>query len=102
MTEHLPECPQGYAVPFTLDRCICDELRTCEQRVKRVERPLSFLKGATYGRDCGWDEALDAAEAAVNEVLDRTPNAMNGEYITVSKHFPADLIAAIRVLKEKP
>ena len=62
MTEHLPECLM-YDVKVCM--CICLELRRCEERVKRVERPLSFLKGTAYGRDCGWDEALNAAREAV-------------------------------------
>lgn len=110
MIEHLPECPisigdmsvmvDGVASTVVY-YCSCASLRLCEERVEesmdrawthtlRLKQLEAFANG------------LDAAEAAVNEVLERTPNVWNGEYITVSKYAFGDLIAAIRALKEKP
>lgn len=114
-TKHLPECkaldemPEATKIFYRTSRqwfwehgCICDHLRACEQRVRQeIDRESFALDEGDPYREA-YRAGLDAAETAVNEVLDRTPNAMNGEYITVSKHFPADLIDAIRALKEKP
>lgn len=68
-----PECDPGVTPPWER-ACICDRLRACEQRVKRVERALWHLKGATYGREQGWNEALDAAREAVEGLRGEDPS----------------------------
>ena len=69
MSDHLPECPQAYAVPFTLDRCICPELRACERRVMR-EADVRAVKAAGLIYAAG----LDAAREAVNAQMDAAIN----------------------------
>ena len=64
MTEHLPECwakhdsdPPAW--------CICDELRACEQRVRKDEQS-HFLTRYLLGRNGGgYRRGLDAAREAV-------------------------------------
>ena len=63
MTEHLPECwakhdsdPPAW--------CICDELRACEQRVRKDEQS-HFLTRYLLGRNGGgYRRGLDAANLA--------------------------------------
>lgn len=87
MSDHLIECR------WESQRCICDELRACEQRV--YEWSKSFGVGKTF-YDAGRLDALDAAETAVAEALkermlmaDCSPNTMRAPLL------------AIRALKEK-
>ena len=119
--DHLPECPLVEACNDEIPEhgycsmqhgmfcihchqwCICDALRACEQRVKRFGRPLWHLKGATWGHEQGWNEALDAAREAVAGL--RTYGD-HGEVIPPDEEaaviYVTDALAAIDALKEKP
>lgn len=75
MTEHLPECP----CQCTYDcggPCICDALRACEVRVKRVCKDTHATLGlkeitriAAKGYDMGERDALEAAVKRVEDYL---------------------------------
>ena len=73
MTEHLPECPTENAVchkawPTSHEcvdcRCICPELRACEQRMREEHRHR--CSGCDWCYSDGVLEALDAARKAVS------------------------------------
>lgn len=61
ITEHILECR------WESQRCICDELRACEQRVRMEDDDYAYVaaQAEADGRWRGWDEALDAAREAV-------------------------------------
>ena len=91
MNDHLPECYQSEGKWG--GGCICVSLRACEQRVKRFGRPLWHLKGATWGHEQGWNEALDAAREAVDSMIIETAG---NSAATVDQ-----ALAAIDALREK-
>ena len=118
MKEHLPECrshitgavyPNRDDVPWdeigdTKHCWLCDILRACEQRVRLEDDDYSYVaaQAEAYGRRRGWNEALDAAEAAVLGVSVyrwpySEPHDKYTECITVDS-----AVAAIDALKEKP
>ena len=94
MTEHLPECwakhdsdPPAW--------CICDELRACEQRVRKDEQS-HFLTRYLLGRNGGgYHRGLDAAREAVVVLCWR--KQYEGFVSTVD---PQRVLAAIDALKE--
>lgn len=47
--------------------CICDRLRTCEQRVRMEDDDYAYVavQAEADGRMRGWNEALDTAREAV-------------------------------------
>lgn len=62
---HLPECPwadRGYAFP-----CICDRLRSCEQRVLLEDDDYAYVaaQAEAEGRRRGWNEALETARERI-------------------------------------
>ena len=72
MTDHLPECYW----PDTPERaiCICDRLRSCEQRVTERWESLrgwgesyAYKTGSDNGFDVGYAAGLDRAREAVAE-----------------------------------
>ena len=93
---HLPECwyfDPDKALAATVNPrwpCICYLLRACEQRVVREIVSDDEWKSREYRN--GFDDALDAAEAAVDD-LDKY---VHGQIDA------ADALATIRALKEKP
>ena len=94
MIEHLPECwakdpsdPEAW--------CICDELRACEQRVRKDEQS-HFLTRYLLGRNGGgYQRGLDAAREAVVALCWR--KQYEGFVSTVD---PQRVLAAIDALKE--
>ena len=97
MTEHVLECR------WESQRCICTELRACEQRVLGMR--LDDLNAKSF------NAALDAAEQAVKAHSDDT-HRHKGDYFglcRVDAGDRCDITAAltvvasnIRALKEKP
>ena len=85
MTEHVIECR------WESHRCICEELRACEQRVKQSITALSWYSKARW---TGYYEGIDAAEAAV---LDQA--VRNLGCCACNTDLESSL-AAIRALKE--
>lgn len=71
MSEHLPECFYYMDDFGNGERCICDRLRACEQRVRMEDDDYAYVSAQAEagGRRRGWVEALDAAREAVKAAL---------------------------------
>lgn len=95
MTEHLPECwAKHESDPPAW--CICDELRACEQRVRKDEQS-HFLTRYLFGRNGGgYERGLDAAREAVVVLCWR--KQYEGFVSTVD---PQRVLAAIDAVKER-
>ena len=84
MSDHLTECECYGRNHGECALCICDRLRACQERVRLIANDALWLHVARE-----YQRALDAAEAAVAELTDK------GDSVR-----PADVMAAIRALKE--
>lgn len=112
MTEHVLECR------WESQRCICDELRACEQRAynEKHHDPGTRCDGChSFGYDEGYAAGLDAARDAVAALPHEDGCCSKGcACQTREKPEPCDLscncsfwwmghaLAAIDALKEKP
>lgn len=94
MTEHVLECR------WESQRCICEELRACEQRVKQSITGLSWYSKARW---TGYYEGIDAAREAV--AASWTGWCPDPTTCTDYEHVCGErrnVLAAIDALKEKP
>lgn len=103
MTEHVLECR------WESRRCICEELRACEQRVTERWESLrgwgesyAYKTGSDNGFLIGYSAALNAAEAAVAHLRKLEPTYYVIEVQNAYDLAVMDAVAAIRALKEKP
>lgn len=74
MTDHLPECMELNAFDsqygYTTS-CKCERLRVYAAKVRMEDDDYAHVaaQAEAEGRRCGWNEALDAARAAVRHAL---------------------------------
>ena len=106
MSNHLPECLVycDCGQPVCEIECICDELRSCEQRVMQDAKEWE-ANAYIIGLRVGTNKALDAAEKAVSEITDRWDHwegergmsgSLDGQFIDRD-----EALSAIRGLREE-
>ena len=68
MTEHLPECAVAVALPGTFTSCICEALRSCEERVSRAFNAVrlddidSPFHAANIAYDAGQNDSISQSQ----------------------------------------
>lgn len=66
MSDHLPECPTWAEYEHL---CICDRLRSCEQRVREEERALIAVEQTTLEElNAEYLKGVAAAQEAVEKI----------------------------------
>ena len=107
MSDHLPECDSAFTDLHTANcvcRCICPELRSCEQRVRDELFPLRWSRAEQLetarvnGWHAGWNAALQDGYAAG---LDAAREAVAAECHHDDPNEWCIYVAAIDALREE-
>lgn len=95
ITEHILECR------WESQRCICEELRACEQRISKEalqDAKARESNGITWAQ--AYSAALDAAREAVNALASTTVE-FHGPLPVVHNVRITDALATIDALREE-